>query len=484
MKRSIPGFLLMLALALSAKAQVPPEVSQKLLKEVSPSLVAVQVTWEYEFGKVEYVGPGIVVSDDGLVMMTLGVVNPTIPDSQLTEFKIIIPREDKDDEEIDAVFQGRDERANLCYVKAKDARKWAPVKFEDVPIKSGDPVISVGMLPKGAGYKSYFQTGVVSTKLRGEVPAYLVTGGALASVGSPVFNLGGKAIGFVNIQASREYLLHSSGASRRGGARGRGRGADASDEDIDPLTSITFPPNLFIPTSDFLFSLQNPPTPQNPIALSWMGLPQLTGLGKDVAEVFGLANQPAVEIGDVVPNSPAEKAGLKRGMKIVKVNGQPLERGDEPEELPAIMTRKLMRMKPDEVVTLSVMTEPNGPLKDIKVALGNRPKRANQAKRFWAEDMGFSAREMVFDDTYFRKLPADTKGLVVSLIKPSSPASTGKLESNDIITQFNNEPVTDLDKFETDYKAFRKDKPKEAIVLVVLKPDASTQTVRIEPPQQ
>lgn len=45
-------------------------------------------------------------------------------------------------------------------------------------MKTGETVLSVGMLPKGAGYKTYFQTGVISTKLRGEVPTYLVTGGA------------------------------------------------------------------------------------------------------------------------------------------------------------------------------------------------------------------------------------------------------------------------------------------------------------------
>lgn len=464
-----------------AFAQVPPEAASKLLDKVTPSLVAVQATWEYEYGKVNFVGPGVVVSDDGLVMLSIGVMNPMIPDSQLKDFKIIVPQPDKDDQELDAVFQGRDERAELCYVKAKDPRKWTAVKFEDVPIKVGEPVISIGMLPKNAGYKTYFQTGLVSTRLRGEVPSYLVTGGALAAVGAPVFDLDGKAIGFVNEQYGREILLDRSGMGGRTSRFGR---SDEGDQEMEALGSIRVPPNIFTPASDFLFSLADPPTPQKPIQLSWMGLPANTGVNKDVAEVFGLKNQPAVEIGDVVPNSPADKAGLKTGMKIVKLNGLPLERGDEPEELPMILARKLIRMKVGQVVTLSVMTAPNTPLKDIQVTLGERPKRANQANRYYADDLGFSVRQMVWEDTYVRKLPADFKGLVVSLIKPQGPAANAKLEGNDVITQFNSEPVTSLDQFEKDYKAFRKDKPKEAIVLVVLKPDASNQTIRIEPPQQ
>src|SRR5438874_4559754 len=162
MRRSIVVSIVLL-ITFRAFADVPPEAAQKLLETVTPSLVAVQVTWEYAYGKFEYVGPGVVVSDDGLVMMTLAVVAPTIPDSQLKEFKIIVPRANRDDEELDAIFCGRDERANLAYVRAKEPRKWQAVKFEDVPVNTGETVVSVGILPKGAGYKSYFQTGVVST---------------------------------------------------------------------------------------------------------------------------------------------------------------------------------------------------------------------------------------------------------------------------------------------------------------------------------
>src|SRR5207302_5628448 len=162
----------------------------------------------------------------------------------------------------------------------------------------------------------------------------------------------------------------------------------------------------------------------------------------DVAESFGLTDQPAIEVGDVIPGSPADKGGLKRGMMIVKVNGKALERGDEPEELPGITTRKLLRMNPGEEVTLSVLSEPGKPLQEIEITLGQRPKRSNQADRYYAEDLGFSAREMVFEDTYLRKLAPDYKGLIVSVIKPQSAAANDKLEPNYVMTQFNPQPIS------------------------------------------
>ena len=83
-----------------------------------------------------------------------------------------------------------------------------------------------------------------------------------------------------------------------------------------------------------------------------------------------------------------------------------------------------------------------------------------------------------------RKQPAETKGVVIALIKPQGAAANAKLQQGDLVTTFNSSKVESLDQFEREYKAFRQSKPKEAIVLVVMKPDATTQTIRIEPPQE
>jgi serine protease Do len=276
-------------------------------------------------------------------------------------------------------------------------------------------------------------------------------------------------VGWVNHYTGQQFLLHTT-ITRRG-------------QEIDSMAFISNPPHMFVPTSGFEQSLKNPPKTGEPLALSWLGTPNMTGLNKDVAQVYGLEEQPTVEIGDVVPNSPADKAGLKVGMKITKLNGQPLERGDQPDELPGILERKIVRMPVGTKVNLTILTEKDQPTKDYAVTLEKRPKDNTQARRYWAEDLGFGVRELVWEDTYERKQPQDMKGLVVSVVKPNSAAASAKLAREDIITQFNNQTISDIDQFEKDYKAFRQEKPKEAIVLVVLKRDASTQTIRIEPPQ-
>ncbi|HWP41021.1 MAG TPA: PDZ domain-containing protein, partial [Tepidisphaeraceae bacterium] len=219
-----------------------------------------------------------------------------------------------------------------------------------------------------------------------------------------------------------------------------------------------------------------------PLTYPHVGVAQLSGLKKEVAEYFGLADQPAVQVGDVIAGFPADKAGLKRGDIIVKVNGQPLERGDEPDETALIMTRKIARMKVGQDVTFTVVRGRGQPPLQITVTLEQRPMQANKARRFFAEDLGFTARQIVFEDTYVRRLAPDTKGVVVALVRPNSSAQTAKLQQGDLITRLNQSAIESLDDFKSQYQTFRKQQPREAVVLEVLR-GVNTQIIRIEPPQ-
>jgi len=458
MKRIYRSLAALLLLPTLAQAEISPK---KLYDEVTPSLVAVQFQFAGETINRELIGPGVVIDADGLIMTPLALFNVGLPDEQLKDFKIIIPSQTKDAEEVDAIFVGRDERANVAFVRAKEKHEWKPVKFEATSAELGETVYSVGLLPKSAAYKSYIMHSTVSAHLRGEVPQELVDTG-LAAAGSPVFNSDGKAIGFVN--QGPTILLNME------------------DNERD-MASVTNPPKFYTPASDFLSSLSDVPVAGEPQKLPWMGIPNMRGLDKEVAEAFGLTNQPAVEIGEVLPDSPAAKAGLQRGNIVVKVNGQPIERPDEPKELPGILARQFRRMKVGDKVTLAVLPAAGQPMKDVVVTLEEMPMRPNRAKRYYAEDLGFVAREMVFNDTYRQHMPANSPGVVVALIKPSGSAETAKLQNGDVITQLNGKQVTDLSQFKADYEAFRKDKPKEAVVLVVTRRYPSTESIRIEPPQ-
>jgi len=446
---------------------VTPDAAQKLVKEVTPSLVAVQYTYDGELGRRDFVGAGLVVGEDGLVITSITFTPQLLPDVQMKDFKIIIPGDEL--KEIDATFVGRDERSNLTFVRAneskdeKDKMHWKPVKFEDQPVQIGEEILSVGMLGKTASYQAYFTDALVSANLRGENHHVLVTPNGLAAVGSPVFNTSGKAIGWVTMQAGQMITLNDQNPQNQ-------------------MQSVYAPPRMFLPTKEFSLSLKDPPIAGEPLKLPWLGVAQMTGLKKEVAEYYGLTGQAAVQVGDVVKGTPADKAGMKPGNVIVKMNGKPLERGDEPDEAAMILMKNVKQMKVGTDVTFSIITEPNKPPTDLKVKLVERPKEENQATRFYAEDMGFTAREIVFQDTYRRKLPADQKGVVIALVKPAGAAQAGKLERGDLITKLNQTPVTDVEQFKKEYQEFRKAKPREAVVLEAVR-GGNDEIIRLEPPQ-
>src|ERR1035437_1693890 len=125
--------------AVQSFAQVEQAVVQRIRDQAQPSLVAIQYTWESEFGRREFVGAGIVVSADGLIMAPMALFDYRIPDDQMKQFKLLVPTAD-DVDEIDAVFQGRDERANVAFIRAKEKRAWTPVQFAAADLRVGQPL--------------------------------------------------------------------------------------------------------------------------------------------------------------------------------------------------------------------------------------------------------------------------------------------------------------------------------------------------------
>jgi serine protease Do len=414
-----------------------------------------------ELAKREIVGCGVVVRDDGLVMVPLPMVSTFIPDEQMKEFKIVIPSDTGDPEELDATFQGRDERYDVGFVKANAPRQWTTIHFQEAPVLVGQNVYGIGVLPKSAGYKPYLTQATVSSNLRGEIPQVLVSGG-LGNIGSPVFDDQFQPIGVVFPQEGQDVLLEG---------------------ERNELAGLLVPPRFFVPTRFFESGIDDPPSVGHPLAIPWIGVPGITGVNQQFAEFLGLKDQPAVQVGDVVPGAPAALAGIVPGNIIIGMNGQPLERGDLPEELPMILHRRLMRMKVGDKVTFTVLTEKGAAPRQVELTLQPRPRAPSEARRFFAQDLGFVAREAVFTDGYDHKMKPDATGVVIDVLRRDGAAASAKLAPEDWVLELNGRLVASLDQFRRDYRAFRRDHPRDDVVLVVNRASGEEETVNIEPPQ-
>ncbi len=465
-----------LILALSAASALgqgapPAERLRELVDQAGPSLVIVKYVWEGEANRQELEGQGIVVSDDGLVMAPLDLVPVVLPDSQVGEFQILIPRQDGDPIELDATLQGRDERSNVVFIKANaqaeegDAEgqttqpvEWRPVEWSYERPQVGEFVVSVGRLPEGAGYTLYTYASRLAANLRGPVPLCVVDH-SVTAVGSIVLDSEGRAVGLVERIGRRSPFL---------------TGIESLELVEDRLT-------IFVPSEFYRMSLEDPPSIDDPVTIPFLGAERLTGLSQELREYYQLGDRAAIQVGDIIADSPAAEAEVNSGDVIVALNGEPLERGDTAEEQPEIFNRTLARMNVGDQVTLTLLDAARNE-REVTATLAPRPKQVREAERWYAEDLGFSVRELVFADRYVRNLPADTPGVAVAFIREQSAAAAAGLRMNDLIRKLNQNDVQGLEDFRSAYEKFREENPNDPVVMEVLR-GSETAILRIEPPR-
>lgn len=148
-------------------------------------------------------------------------------------------------------------------------------------------------------------------------------------------------------------------------------------------------------------------------------------------------------VGDVTPDSPAQKAGLQKGDIIMEINGKPVNDG-------AQLRMNISLMEPGTTVAVKVLRE--GAARDFSVRLAELP--AEQAKVEKNSESTQSAMEGVSVENVNARtarqlgLPATAAGVVVTEVDPSSRAATSGLQRGDVIQEVNHQAVTNTSDFE------------------------------------
>ena len=162
----------------------------------------------------------------------------------------------------------------------------------------------------------------------------------------------------------------------------------------------------------------------------------------DLAQSFGMKDVHGVAITSVVPDSPAEKAGLKSGDVVLKLNGQAVDDANT-------LRNEIANQKPGSDVTLTIFRD--GRQMDVHARLTELT--ADNAKPESDTDnsggstatpgskLGLSVTPMTPDLAAQLKVPRNTKGLVVEDVDPTGPAASAGIETGDVIQQVNRQPV-------------------------------------------
>lgn len=157
-----------------------------------------------------------------------------------------------------------------------------------------------------------------------------------------------------------------------------------------------------------------------------------------LAQQFGLSEPTGALVSQVESNTPASRAGLKRGDVILKVDGKPINGMND-------LRLTISGMAPNSTADLTIWRD--GKTQDVKVTLATLPEQSaqnNQNENNESGTMsGVQVETITPDMTQDLGVPNDTHGVVVTSVDPASQAAAAGLDRGVVIVEVNHQAVND-----------------------------------------
>jgi serine protease Do len=173
----------------------------------------------------------------------------------------------------------------------------------------------------------------------------------------------------------------------------------------------------------------------------------------DIAPAFGLETPRGALITDVIKEGPADKAGIKPGDIVLKIN-------DKNIDTVGTLRNTISFMHPGDEAHLSLLRD--GKEIKINVKVGSHPENEMLATEV-QNSFGLVVQELTADLAEQLGYTGD-KGVVIKYVAPNSVAHLAGLKRGQLILSINRKPVQTAEEF---YSSIRDRKPGSQIVLHV-----------------
>ena len=380
------------------KKMTQEELLQQQVPEILRRFFGNQVIIPQQQGPQEKTayGSAFFISKDGYLLTNRHVIDDAS--------RITITLNDR--RELDATLVGSDERTDIALLKVNGA-SFPELKIGDSnQLKVGEPVLAIGS-PFGFDYSA--SAGIVSAKSRnmsGETSVpFIQTDAALnpGNSGGPLFNQRGEVVG-----------VNSRIFSGTGGYMG---------------LSFSIPIDVAM---DVVQQLKT----SGKVTRSYLGV-MLQDIDRNLADAYKLPKPEGSLINQVSPKSPAEKAGLKPGDVILKLDGNSISRTSD-------LIYRLNRIAPNQTIQLEVLRDDK--IRTIAATLSVAPDDtpAAEDKNNPTNGLGMNIRDLT--EAEQSRLNVNG-GALVREVKRGGLASLSNLVAGDVIVQVNSTPVTNSQAF-------------------------------------
>jgi len=350
-------------------------------------------------------GSGAVVSANGYILTNYHVVNGA------SEIKATL----SDNRELTATVVGTDSKSDLAVLKI-DAKDLPVVIFGDSSkVRVGEFVVAVGN-PFGVGQT--VTMGIVSATSRGglgieDYEDFIQTDAAInpGNSGGPLVNASGNLIG-----------INTAIISGSGGNQGVG---------------FSVPVNMARHVMDQIVK-------SGKVTRGWIGI-SIQPVDAAIAKSFGLTGQArGALISEVVPDSPAARAGLMSGDIVLQLNNEPIADS-------RALSLRISDLSPGTNVSLQIWR--NGKQSQANVTLGEQPAQTAAREKEQPgpnrSELGISVEPLTPQIASRLGLTQSTKGVVIDSVEPGSAAEEAGLQGGDVIREINHKPVSGTDDFES-----------------------------------
>jgi len=345
-------------------------------------------------------GSGFVLSSDGYILTNHHVIKDA--DEIIVRFN--------DRNELVAKVLGSDERSDVALLKVEATGLKAVKLGDSTALQVGEWVLAIG---SPFGFESSATAGIVSalgrSLPRDSYVPFIQTDVAInpGNSGGPLFNLDGEVIG-----------INSQIYSRTGGFMG---------------LSFAIPMEVAM---DVVAQIKS----QGYVSRGWLGV-VIQDVTRELAESFGLKKPHGALVSQVMPNSPASKAGFDAGDIILKFNGNAISTSSS---LPPIVGRTALEESVAVVVirnnkrkTLHVTVEQLPEDDQLAQTTGGSSKLMDNRLAVEVADLTAQQRE---------KLGLDKGGVRIIKLEQGAAAQAG-LRENDVIITMNNQKIDSAKQF-------------------------------------
>ncbi len=343
-------------------------------------------------------GSGVIVDPGGIALTNAHVVE------RATEIEVIT----LDGNKHKAKVAGLDKKTDLAVLKLDDGKgKFAYARMGDSDkMQVGDWVIAVG---SPFGLQATVTAGIISAKARqigaGPFDDFLQTDAAInpGNSGGPLVNMQGEVIGIATAIV----------------ATGQGIG-------------FAIPSNM---AKKIYTELQA----KGKVTRGWLGV-SIQPLSPELAKSFGAKDTKGVLISDVVPESPAAKAGLQAGDILLEFDGKKMEG-------PADLQRAVGMAAPGNGAKMKVWRDQGEKSLEVKVGEAPDEREARTAPAGRRGTLGLDVRPVTPEIA--RQLNLRTpEGVVIAQVEDGSAAAEAGVQRGDVIREINRQKVRAMSDFE------------------------------------